>query len=114
MNAMRLFQLVALFLALLVTPPAFAQVDDATFAPLVDALAPGSFKDREAAAAALAGHRRSARAVTVLETLLEGDLYVDETSGKVLLGEGAAAVGSGDRRSLRGRRRPRTRTCPRQ
>jgi len=91
MNAMRLIKLVALLLAFVVAPPAFAQVDDATFAPLVDALAPGNFRDREAAASALAA-TEDPRAVSVLQTLLDGDLYVDEASGKVLLGDGAGAI----------------------
>jgi urea transport system permease protein len=91
MNAMRLLQLVALFLALAIAPPAMAQVDDATFATLVDALAPGNFRDREAAAGALAA-TDDPRAVRVLETLLAGDLQVDEASGKVLLGSGAGAI----------------------
>jgi urea transport system permease protein len=91
MNAMRLLQLVALLLALVMTPPAFAQVDDATFAPLVDALALGNFRDKEAAADALAA-TEDPRAFAVLQTLLDGDMYVDEATGKVLLGDGAGAI----------------------
>jgi urea transport system permease protein len=75
---------------LFVAAPAFAQVDDATFGPLVDALAPGNFRDREAAATALAA-TEDPRAVTVLQTLLDGEMYADEASGKVLLGNGARA-----------------------
>jgi len=78
-------------LTLLFTGPALAQVDDAIFAPLVDALAPGNFKDREAAAAALAA-TGDPRAVRVLQTLLDGELYVVKDSGKVLLGAGDKAV----------------------
>ncbi len=95
MNAMRLLHLVALLLALLpavlTAPPAFAQTDDATFATLVNALAPGNFRDREAAATALTA-TGDPRAVAVLQTLLDGDLQVDEASGKVLLGSGAGAI----------------------
>ena len=91
MNAMRLFQLIALLLALVLPGPALAQVDDATFAPLVDALAPGNFKDRETAAAALAG-TEDPRAVLVLQTLLDGELYVVKDTGKVLLGTGTKAT----------------------
>ena len=78
-------------LTLLFTGPALAQVDDAIFAPLVDALAPGNFKDREAAAAALAA-TGDPRAVRVLQTLLDGELYVVKDSGKVLLGAGDKAI----------------------
>ena len=91
MNAMRLVHLVALLLALFTIQPAFAQVDDATLAPLVDALAPGNFRDREAAAGALAA-TEDPRAVPVLQTLLDGELYADAASGKVLLGKGAGAI----------------------
>ena len=84
MNAMRLLHLVALLLALLstalATQPAFAQTDDATFGSLVNALAPGNFRDREAAATALTA-TGDPRAVAVLQTLLDGDLQVDEASG---------------------------------
>ena len=84
MNAIRLIQLLALFLALTLTIlPAQAQIDDATLKPLVDALAPGNFKDREAAAAALAA-TGDPRAVPVLQTLLNGELYVAETTGQVV------------------------------
>jgi urea transport system permease protein len=91
MNAMRLFQLVALLIALAISPPSFAQTDDASFGTLVDALAPGNFKDREAAAGALAA-TEDPRAVAVLQSLIDGDLYVVETTGKVLLGDGADAI----------------------
>ncbi len=83
-----IFTLLALLFPL---TPALAQVDDATFAPLVDALAPGNFRDREAAASALAA-TGDPRAVPVLQTLLDGELYVIEATGKVLLGEGADAI----------------------
>src|SRR5690606_20337996 len=74
--------LLALALLLFATPT-LAQTDDATLTALVDALAPGNFRDREAAAAALAA-TGDARAVPVLETLLEGNLYAVEASGKVV------------------------------
>jgi urea transport system permease protein len=86
MNANRLSHLLALFLALALcmVQPAAAQVDDATLAPLIDALAPGNFRDREAAAQALAA-TGDPRAVPVLQTLLAGDLLVIESSGQVVL-----------------------------
>lgn len=87
MIAIRLLSRIALFLALvagpLTTGPALAQVDDATLTPLVDALAPGNFRDREAAARALAA-TEDPRAVPVLETLLAGELYAVEATGKVV------------------------------
>ena len=91
MIAKRLIQLVALFLALALSSfPATAQVDDATLKPLVDALAPGNFKDREAAAAALAA-TEDPRAVPVLNTLLSGDLYVVKATGQVVFVKAAGA-----------------------
>ncbi|HQZ13554.1 MAG TPA: urea ABC transporter permease subunit UrtB [Devosia sp.] len=84
MIARRLVQIVALFLALaLMALPAIAQVDDTTLKPLVDALAPGNFKEREAAAAALAA-TEDPRVVPVLQTLLDGDLYVVKATGQVV------------------------------
>jgi urea transport system permease protein len=90
MNAIRLLQLLALFLAFLLptTLPASAQTDDATLRPLVDALAPGNFRDREAAAEALAA-TGDPRAVPVIQTLLNGELYVHETTSQVVLLTGA-------------------------
>nr|WP_244489050.1 urea ABC transporter permease subunit UrtB [Devosia sp. Root635] len=75
--------------------PAHAQLADTELAALVDALAPGSFKDREAAIGNLVASGDQ-RAVPVLETLLEGELYFDEASGKVVFtsapsGKGAIA-----------------------
>jgi urea transport system permease protein len=69
--------------ALLVTTPAHAQIADAELSALVDALAPGNFKDREAAIGVLTA-TGDQRAVPVLQTLLEGELYVDAASGKVV------------------------------
>lgn len=86
MIAIRLLSRIALFIALLCGPltgPALAQVDDATLTPLVDALAPGNFREREAAARALAA-TEDPRAVPVLETLLAGELYAVEATGKVV------------------------------
>jgi urea transport system permease protein len=89
MNARRLFFLIALFLAVVL--PTFsqaqAQSDDATLRPLIDALAPGNFRDREAAAAALAA-TEDPRAVPVLQTLLAGDLYVVEATRQVVFLDG--------------------------
>ena len=46
----------------------YAQTDDATLTTLVNALSPGNFKDREAAAKAL-GATEDPRAVPVLQTV---------------------------------------------
>ena len=85
MNANRLLHLLALFLALVLlsVPPASAQVDDATLRPLVDALAPGSFRDREAAAQLL-GNTGDPRVVPVLQSLLAGELHMIEATGQVV------------------------------
>jgi urea transport system permease protein len=91
MNAMRLVQMVALLLALLAPAAALAQADDTTFAGLADALAPGNFRDREAAATALTA-TEDPRAVAVLQALLDGDLQVDKASGKVLISSGGGAI----------------------
>ncbi len=92
MTANRILLILALLLALVpFAPPALAQTDDATLAPLIDALAPGNFREREAAAAALAA-TGDPRAVPVLQTLLDGELYVNETTGQVVLGDGANAI----------------------
>ncbi len=78
--------------ATLAATPAHAQIADADLTALVDALAPGSFKDREAAIGNLVASGDQ-RAVPVLETLLEGELHVDEASGKVVFT--AASSGKG-------------------
>ncbi len=92
MNAMRLFRLLALLLALLpFSLPAMAQTDDASLTALVNALAPGNFKDREAAADAL-GDTGDLRAVRVLQTLLDGELYVVKATGQVVYLAGASAT----------------------
>jgi urea transport system permease protein len=84
MNATSLLRTVALFLALILgLAPALAQTADNELTMLVDALAPGNFKDREAAIGALVA-TGDPRAVPVLEVLLEGELYFDEASGKVV------------------------------
>jgi len=87
---MRLFRLCALFFLLLLPGLAQAQAP-ADFGALVDALAPGSFKDREAAVLALAAAGDD-RAVPILEALAEGDLYVRKADGKVVF---ARKAGSG-------------------
>ena len=88
MNATKLLSLLAFFLAFAFAPLAVhAQVDDATLRPLIDALAPGNFRDREAAAQALAA-TGDPRAVPVLQVLLEGDLYVVEATGQVVFLDG--------------------------
>ncbi|MEO9298497.1 urea ABC transporter permease subunit UrtB [Devosia alba] len=73
--------------------PAHAQVADDELSALVDALAPGSFKDREAAIAALVA-TGDPRAVPVLRVLLDGELYVEDTSGKVVFTANAGGKGA--------------------
>jgi urea transport system permease protein len=73
--------------------PAHAQLADTDLTALVDALAPGSFKDREAAIGNLVASGDQ-RAVPVLETLLEGELYVDEASGKVVFTSAPSGKGT--------------------
>ena len=85
MNAASLLQRIALFLVLSLTIviPAHAQVADSDLSPLVDALAPGNFKDREAAIGVLVS-TDDPRVVPILEVLLEGELYFDDATGKVV------------------------------
>jgi urea transport system permease protein len=85
MNAIRLLQTIALFLVLSLgfAAPAQAQIADAELTKLVDALAPGSFKDRAAAIDVLVA-TGDPRVVPVLRVLLEGELYVDDASGQVV------------------------------
>ena len=71
--------------------PAFAQTADAELTPLVDALAPGSFKDREAAIAALVA-TGDTRIVPLLQSLAGGDLYVGKVDGKVVFITGSGAT----------------------
>jgi urea transport system permease protein len=94
MNALLLLQRIALFLvlSLAIALPAHAQIADAELTPLVDALAPGNFKDREAAISVLAA-TGDQRVVPILEVLLEGELYVDEASRQVVFT--AASGGKG-------------------
>jgi len=73
--------------------PAHAQVADSELSALVDALAPGSFKDREAAIAALVA-TGDPRAVPVLRVLLDGELYVEDTSAKVVFTANAGGKGA--------------------
>ncbi|MCR6672879.1 urea ABC transporter permease subunit UrtB [Devosia ginsengisoli] len=79
--------------ALLTAIPAHAQFADADLTTLVDALAPGSFKDRETAIGNLVASG-DPRAVPVLETLLEGELYFDETGGKVVFTSASGGKGA--------------------
>jgi urea transport system permease protein len=85
MNAISFLRTIALLLALCfgLAVPAHAQIADTDLTPLVDALAPGNFKDREAAIGVLVA-TGDPRVVPVLEVLLEGELYFDEASGKVV------------------------------
>jgi len=86
-----LFSALATALLLAFAAPAFAQTADAELTPLVDALAPGSFKDRETAIAALVATGDS-RVVPLLQTLAEGDLYVGKADGKVVFITGSGAT----------------------
>jgi urea transport system permease protein len=86
--------LLLLLLALCCVPSfALAQTDDATLSTLVDALAPGSFADREAAIDALAA-TGDERVPPILAALGEGDLYARKADGKVVI---AAKSGGGFR-----------------
>ncbi len=94
MNANKLLPLLALLLGLLsFFPAALAQTDDATLTALVNALAPGNFKDREAAATALAA-TEDPRAVPVLQKLTDGELYVLKASGQVVFATQAGGKGN--------------------
>jgi len=95
MTAIQLLQRIALFLALSlsIAIPAHAQVADAELSPLVDALAPGNFKDREAAVGALVA-TGDPRVVPILDTLTQGELYFDEVSGKVVFTEQPGGKGA--------------------
>ena len=85
--------IIAFMMVLGATLPAHAQVADAELTPLVDALAPGNFKDREAAIGVLVA-TGDPRVVPVLETLLEGELYFDEASGQVVFTSEAGGEGT--------------------
>jgi urea transport system permease protein len=76
-RAIRLLLIAVLLLAM----PAHASSSDV--AVLVDALAPGSFKDRERAISALAASA-DGRVPAILTALAEGDLYVVKATGKVV------------------------------
>ncbi|MHA6692189.1 urea ABC transporter permease subunit UrtB [Devosia sp. A449] len=90
MTFSRLLATLVVVLGALLTP-AYAQVADAELTPLVDALAPGSFKDREAAIAAVVA-TGDTRVVPLLQTLAEGDLYVGKADGKVVFITGNGAT----------------------
>jgi urea transport system permease protein len=85
--------LTVLFGALLAATPAQAQIADADLTPLVNALAPGNFKDREAAIGVLVA-TGDPRTVPVLEVLLEGELYFDEATGKVVFASQSGGEGT--------------------
>src|SRR6218665_2399636 len=87
--ATRLLQLIALLIAILAAPlPAIAQ--DATtpaatdFAGMTDALGQGGFPDREKAMNALVA-TPDERVPPILQALADGDLYVRESDGKVVI-----------------------------
>ena len=85
--------IIAFMMVLGAALPAHAQIADAELTPLVDALAPGNFKDREAAIGVLVA-TGDPRVVPVLETLLEGELYFDEASGQVVFTSEAGGEGT--------------------
>jgi urea transport system permease protein len=84
-----LIRFALLLLTFLSVSAAHAQTDN--FAALVDALGPGSFKEREAAIGALAA-TGDERVPAILTALAEGDLYVVEATGRVVI---AAKAGPG-------------------
>ena len=86
-----LIRALALFLALFFAALAPAQAQTPDFPALVDALAAGSFSDREAAITALAA-TRDERVPAILSSLAEGDLFAVKATGKVVL---ASKSGSG-------------------
>jgi urea transport system permease protein len=90
MHALRPLAFLALLIGITLgaLPPAAAQIADAELSPLVDALAPGNFKDREAAIGVLVT-TGDARVVPILQVLGEGELYVVEATGKVVFTSGS-------------------------
>ncbi|SEQ03653.1 amino acid/amide ABC transporter membrane protein 1, HAAT family [Devosia sp. YR412] len=95
MNAILFLQRIALFLVLTLglAVPAQAQIADADLLPLVDALAPGNFKDREGAIGVLVT-TGDQRVVPILEVLLEGELYFDDATGKVVFTSAPSGKGT--------------------
>jgi urea transport system permease protein len=87
----RTLSIVALLLAIVLASLVPAQAQTHDFSVLVDALAPGSFSDREAAIGALAATGEE-RVPAILAALGEGDLYARKTDGKVVI---AAKSGAG-------------------
>ena len=93
MTLLRMITTLMVVLGALLATPAHAQIADAELTPLVDALAPGNFKDREAAIGALVA-TGDPRVVPVLEVLLEGELYFDEATGKVVFTSASSGKGT--------------------
>jgi urea transport system permease protein len=93
MTLLRMITTLMVVLSALLATPAHAQIADADLSPLVDALAPGNFKDREAAIGVLVA-TGDPRVVPVLEVLLEGELYFDEASGKVVFTSASSGKGT--------------------
>jgi urea transport system permease protein len=93
MTLLRMITTLMVVLSALLATPAHAQIADAELTPLVDALAPGNFKDREAAIGVLVA-TGDPRVVPVLEVLLEGELYFDEASGKVVFTSASSGKGT--------------------
>ncbi|QQR37603.1 urea ABC transporter permease subunit UrtB [Devosia oryziradicis] len=94
MKFLRQVAALMMFLGLSVAAlPAYAQIADAELTQLVDALAPGNYKDRETAIGALVA-TGDQRVVPILEVLLEGELYVDEATGKVIFTSASSGKGA--------------------
>ncbi|MBE0580573.1 MAG: urea ABC transporter permease subunit UrtB [Devosia sp.] len=93
MTLLRMITTLMVVLGALLATPAHAQIADTELTPLVDALAPGNFKDREAAIGALVA-TGDPRVVPILQVLLEGELYFDEATGKVVFTSASSGKGT--------------------
>ena len=80
---MRLLRLILVTLVMLLPAPVLAQVD---LGPLVDALYPGSFADRQAVIGRLV-QTGDQRGVPILQALARGDLHAIKQTGKVVFVE---------------------------
>ncbi len=86
--ATRLLRLIAFLTALaFALPAAYAQ---SALTPLVDALGQGGFPEREAAISSLVA-TGDPQAPVILQVLSDGDLYVRESDGKVVLAKRAGS-----------------------
>ncbi len=93
MTLLRMITTLMVVLGALLATPAHAQIADTELTPLVDALAPGNFKDREAAIGAIVA-TGDPRVVPILQVLLEGELYFDEATGKVVFTSASSGKGT--------------------